>query len=108
MPYFFTKMITGKGPMVPVWPEDGSIIRPIFLLSKEEKEDKLKAFVDYFSSKEVGEILSHNGKFPSTNIDLVNGLEKNQKFMWLGWDFINNNDIGSLIKKCEDIFNRSI
>jgi len=25
--------------------------------------------------------------------------------MWLGWDYIKNNDIGSLIKKCEKIFN---
>ncbi|OLS01514.1 ABC transporter substrate-binding protein [Tissierella creatinophila] len=108
MPYFFTKMITGKGPMVPIWPEDGAVISPIFLLSKKEKEEKLKPFVDFFASKEVGEILSHNGKFPSTNPEVENGLEDNQKFMWIGWDFINNNDIGSLIKRCEDIFNSSI
>ena len=108
MPYFFTKMITGKGPMVPVWPEDGAIISPIFLLSKQEKEEKLKPFVDYFSSQEVGEILSHNGKFPSTNIDVDNKLSEDQEFMWLGWDFIRNNDIGALIRKCEKIFNSSI
>lgn len=108
MPYFFTKMITGKGPMVPVWPEDGAIISPIFLLSKQEKEEELKPFVDYFSSREVGEILSHNGKFPSTNIDVDNKLSEDQEFMWLGWDFIKNNDIGALIRKCEKIFNSSI
>lgn len=108
MPYFFTKMITGKGPMVPVWPEDGAIISPIFLLSKQEKEEKLKPFVDYFSSQEVGEILSHNGKFPSTNIDVDNKLSGDQEFMWLGWDFIKNHDIGALIRKCEKIFNSSI
>lgn len=28
--------------------------------------------------------------------------------MWLGWDFINSNNIGGLIKKCEAIFNKSI
>ena len=108
MPYFFTKMITGKGPMVPVWPEDGAIISPIFLLSKQEKEEELKPFVDYFSSREVGEILSHNGKFPSTNIDVDNKLSEDQEFMWLGWDFIKNNDIGALIRKCEKIFNSNI
>ena len=108
MPYFFTKMITGKGPMVPVWPEDGAVISPIFLLSKKEKEEKLQPFVDFFASKEVGELLSHNGKFPSTNPEVENGLDSSQNFMWIGWDFINNNDIGSLLKKCEDIFNSSI
>lgn len=108
MPYFFTKMITGKGPMVPVWPEDGAVISPIFLLSKKEKEEKLQPFVDFFASKEVGELLSHNGKFPSTNPEVENSLDTNQNFMWIGWDFINNNDIGSLLRKCEDVFNSSI
>ncbi len=108
MPYFFTKMITGKGPMVPVWPKDGSIISPIFLLSKNAKREKIKPFVDFFASKEVGELLSGNGKFPSTNPQVDNELNEDQKFMWLGWDYINNHDIGRLIKKCEKIFNESI
>ena len=108
MPYFFTKMITGKGPMVPIWPKDGSIISPIFLLSKNSKGEQVQPFVDFFASKEVGEILSHNGKFPSTNPEVANNLTPDQKFMWLGWDFINNNDIGSLIKKCEALFNEAI
>lgn len=108
MPYFFTKMISGTGPMVPVWPEDGAIISPIFLLSKAEKEEKVRPLVDFFASKEVGQILSNNGRFPSTNPQVDNELSEDQKFMWLGWDYINSNDIGSLIVKCEKIFNESI
>ena len=108
MPYFFTKMIKGDGPMLPIWPKDGSIISPIFLLSKNSKKEQVEPFVDFFASKEVGEILSHNGRFPSTNPEVENNLTSEQKFMWLGWDFINSNDIGPLIKKCEKIFNESI
>lgn len=108
MPYFFTKMISGKGPMVPIWPEDGAIISPIFLLSKAEKSEKVKPIVDFFSSEEVGKILSNNGRFPSTNPRVDNELDEDQKFMWLGWDYINSNDIGSLIVKCEKLFNESI
>lgn len=108
MPYFFTKMLTKNGPMTPIWPKDGSIISPIFLLSKNSKKDKIKPFVDYFASKEVGDILSGNGRFPSTNPQVDNNLNEDQKFMWLGWDYINNHDIGRLIEKCEKIFNESI
>jgi ABC-type Fe3+ transport system substrate-binding protein len=108
MPYFFTKMITGNGPMVPIWPKDGSIISPIFLLTKNSKKEQIKPFVDFFASKEVGEILSHNGRFPSTNPEVENNLSEEQKFMWLGWDFIKSHDIGELIKECERIFNESI
>lgn len=108
MPYFFTNMIRENDPMVPVWPEDGAIISPIFMLSKSEKSEKLKPLVDFFASKEVGEILSHNGRFPSVNPEVDNKLDETQKFMWVGWDFINSNDIGKLIASCEDIFNRSV
>src|SRR5690606_20894647 len=50
MPYFFTKMTRKDGPMEAVWPEDGAIISPIFLLTKKSKKDKLKPFVDFFAS----------------------------------------------------------
>ena len=108
MPYFFTKMVRSQSPLQSVWPEDGAIISPIFLLAKKTNKEKVKPFVDFFYSKEIGEIFSSNGKFPSTNPYIDNGLEENQKFMWLGWDFINNNDIGNLIKHCEDIFKAAI
>ena len=72
MPYFFTKMVKRGGPMIAVWPKDGAIISPIFMLTKKEKKNKLKPLVDFFASKEVGEILSHNGKFPSINPNVNN------------------------------------
>ncbi|QZY53969.1 ABC transporter substrate-binding protein [Crassaminicella profunda] len=108
MPYFFTKMTKRGGPMRAVWPKDGAIISPIFLLSKKEKKEKLKPIVDFFASKEIGEILSHNGKFPSVNPNVDNMISKEHKYMWIGWDYIKNNDIGKLIKKCEKLFNESI
>lgn len=108
MPYFFTKMTKRGGPMVAVWPADGAIMSPIFLLSKASKKSKLKPFVDLFASKEVGEILSHNGRFPSTNPEVDNMIPKDQKYMWLGWDYIKENDIGKLIVECERIFNQAI
>lgn len=108
MPYFFTKLIMENDPMLPVWPKDGAIISPIFLLSKNSKKDKIKPFVDFFASKEIGEILSHDGRFPSTNPEVDNRLSEDQKFMWLGWDYINSHDIGQMIKDIEKLFNESI
>lgn len=108
MPYFFTKMIKKEGPMVPVWPKDGAIISPIFMLSKKNKKEKIKPIIDFFASKEVGEILSHNGKFPSVNPEVNNMITKENKYMWLGWDYIKEHDISRLIKQCEDIFNDAV
>lgn len=106
MPYFFTKMVKEGGTMQAVWPDDGAIISPIFMLAKKEKQSRLQPVIDYFASKEVGEILAHQGLFPSVHPEVDNKLPENSNWMWLGWDYIYNNDIHSLIQHCETIFNR--
>lgn len=103
MPYFFTKMIKEDGPMIPIWPEDGAIISPIFMLTKKEKEEKIKKIVNYLAGEEVGKIFSHQGLFPTVNPNVDNRLE-NKKFMWCGWDYIHNNNIGEILEKCKSIF----
>jgi ABC-type Fe3+ transport system substrate-binding protein len=105
MPYFFTKMIVPGSPMKAVWPSDGAIISPIFMLSKAAKQKELQPLVDYFCSLEVGEILSYKGKFPSVHPELDNQLGDNHPYLWLGWDYIESKDIGQLIRHCEEIFN---
>ena len=104
MPYFFTKMVKEGGTMAAVWPEDGAIISPIFMLSKKDKIDKLQPLIDFFASKVVGEVLSHNGLFPSVNPEVDNRIERSNKYMWLGWDYIYSNDIAALIEHCEKTF----
>lgn len=103
MPYFFTKMALPGSVMQAVWPEDGAIISPIFMLSKTNKQQILKPITDFFFSKEVGEILAHRGLFPSTHKDVDNYL-KNNTFKWIGWDYINNHDIGAILKECLNRF----
>jgi ABC-type Fe3+ transport system substrate-binding protein len=103
MPYFFTKMTGHGGPMVAQWPEDGAALSPIFMLTKKEKEKELKPLADFFAGEEIGKILSHQGLFPSVNPNVDNNLE-GKKFMWVGWDYIKKNDIGKLLKHCEELF----
>jgi ABC-type Fe3+ transport system substrate-binding protein len=105
MPYFFTKMVKESGAMTAVWPQDGAIISPIFMLTKKSKIDKLQPIIDFFASREVGEILAHKGLFPSTHPEVDNRLPAENRFMWLGWDYIYNHDIGQLIDTCDSIFN---
>jgi ABC-type Fe3+ transport system substrate-binding protein len=105
MPYFFTKMVHERSPMKAIWPEDGAIISPIFMLSKKSKKDSLQAIVDFFASKEVGEILSHNGRFPSVHPQVDNRIALENTYQWLGWDFIQAHDIGELIDECMHAFN---
>ena len=107
MPYFFTRMTKDGGTMIPVWPEDGAIISPVFMLTKREKVDKMHDLIDFFSSKAVGEILSHKGFFPSVNPEVVNGTPEGKKYLWIGWDYIYNNNLQEQMHHCEDLFNKA-
>jgi ABC-type Fe3+ transport system substrate-binding protein len=108
MPYFFTKMTKNGGPMVAVWPEDGAIISPIFMITKSGKKDQLQPIVDFMTSKEVGEILSHQGLFPCVHPEVNNNVPITNSYMWLGWDYINNVDMGPLIKSLGAIFHENV
>ncbi len=108
MPYFFTRMVKAGGPMTAVWPEDGAIVSPIFMLSKKEKINLLQPVVDFFASETVGKVLSHSGLFPSVHPNIDNRIPKENKLMWLGWNYIYENNIAELIHHCEKIFESSI
>ena len=94
--------------MTAVWPEDGAIISPLFMLAKADRLDKLQEIIDFFASKETGEILSHQGLFPSTHPEVDNRLSENNTFSWLGWDYIYSIDIAETIQTCENLFNESM
>lgn len=107
MPYFFTKMIKENSSMIAVWPEDGAAVSPIFMLTKENKKDKIKKIAEFLSGEKVGKILSHQGLFPSVNPNVNNNLE-DKKFLWVGWDYIHENNIGEILKECKELFFRNV
>lgn len=103
IPYFFSKMAAMANDLKIVWPTDGAVLSPIFMLVKENDKD-VKTFAEFFASGGVAEILSHRGLFPSTCTDIDNRLPKGADFMWPGWDFIYSHDISELIEYTEGIF----
>ena len=107
MPYFFTRMTKEGGTMIPVWPEDGAIISPVFMLTKAEKLKEMESLIDFLSSKAVGEILSHKGFFPSVNPEVENLTPRDKKYLWIGWDYICNNNLQEQMHHCEDLFNKA-
>lgn len=104
IPYFFSKMAQFNPDSEIVWPQDGAVISPIFMLTKKDGPEGTARLGEFFAGKEVGEILSHRGLFPSCHPDVVNSVPKDSPFMWLGWDFIKDNDLGELIPHVNEIF----
>lgn len=107
-PYFFSKMIRDNSPLKAVWPRDGAIIAPIFMLVKKETESLSKPFADFFLSEATGTIFAQSGFLPSTNPSVDNRLDSGKKFLWAGWDFIYRNDIGSLLQRIRADFSGTV
>lgn len=108
MPYFFTRMARRFPHFEFVWPADGAIISPIFMLTKKDSFPAIQPLVDFFASRETGEIFAHQGLFPSVRPDIDNRLPEGVKFMWPGWEFLRKEDPGKLLEKLIDKFNNSI
>ena len=101
-PYFFTTMIKDENLEV-IWPEDGAIISPIFMITRKNIVN-VNQVSEFFNSEKIGSIFSFNGNFPTTNAKIDNNLNSSYKYMWTGWDFIYNNDIEELINEFSEMF----
>ncbi|MCI5996697.1 MAG: ABC transporter substrate-binding protein [Peptoniphilaceae bacterium] len=106
-PYFFTQMIGKNSALKVIWPQDGALVSPIFLVAKKDKKN-IETIIDFFTNVETGNILSANGKFPTTIYGVDNNLDESQNFLFCGWDFIHSNNIMDILRKCENIFNSEI
>jgi ABC-type Fe3+ transport system substrate-binding protein len=101
MPYFFAKKI--KSPNVElVWPTDGAITSPVFMLVKKEALDKHRALLNFLLSKEMGDMLVDR-HFPSIHPDVDNSSFP-APVKWLGWDFLGKHDVGKLKNEIQDVF----
>jgi ABC-type Fe3+ transport system substrate-binding protein len=108
MPYFFTKMAKRFPHMEFIWPEEGAIVSPIFMLTKKEKIEQMQPLIDLMASKKMGKIFAKQGLFPSVLPEVDNELPKNAQFMWPGWHFLRENNPGKLLTDLEAEFNNAV
>lgn len=104
IPYFFSRMAGMVKSLEIVWPEDGAIISPIFMLAKKDKQAKLQPIADFLYSKEVGEILTNKGLFPSLNPAVENQLPEQHPWQWVGWDYLYSHDVAAQIRYTVGLF----
>lgn len=104
MPYFFTKMAKAGGPMHAIWPSDGAIISPIFAVGKTHKSAEFAKLSAFLGGDKLASILSHQGLFPSLHPQIDNGISSDKQYMWLGWDYINANNLNQEFEACKVVF----
>ncbi|ADU67254.1 Domain of unknown function DUF1858 [Desulfurispirillum indicum S5] len=108
MPYFFTRMLRQNSSARSIWPEDGAIISPVFMLVKKERLELTRPVADFLASPEMGSILTNQGLFPSLHPDVKNVLPENPRWKWIGWDYLHDNDVAALLKHALKIFEDTV
>ena len=102
MPLFFAKMIPKQERVAIIWPKDGALANPVTILIKTEALAAQQEIVDFFAGDELSQLLASVQMIPGFAKGQENGDD--QKLYWIGWDFINSNDLGQLVPWLNNIF----
>jgi len=103
MPLFFANNIKNRENVTIVWPTDGALVSPVTMLIKTDKREELRFLIDFLTGPEVAAICA-GAAFPAVHPDVDNHLPENATFKWIGWDFVKNQDLKSLIGITNCIF----
>jgi ABC-type Fe3+ transport system substrate-binding protein len=102
LPWVFAMACKWRECVEVVWPEDGAIISPMFLIAKKNKLEEMSLIVRTVMGKGFGEITARMYHL-TANANVSNGLDPGMKIKWLGWDFVRNNDIDKLKMQLQKI-----
>lgn len=94
MPFFFHDKIVNKSKVRMIWPEEGAIPSPVFLLAKRSAQEEHRPLLDFLLSKDMSDLFTGRG-FPFSHPD-SHVLLPSQKLFWVGWDFLYNADVGQI------------
>lgn len=84
MPLANAMMIVNRKPIEIIWPKEGALATPIYMLVKKEKVEELKDYIKYIIGEDFEKLLNKNHFY-----SIYNKLD-DKKLKWLGWQYIND------------------
>jgi ABC-type Fe3+ transport system substrate-binding protein len=106
MPLFFANNIKNRENVTIVWPSDGALVSPVTMLVKADRRDELAHLLDFLTGPEVARICA-GAAFPAVHPEVDNHLPGHATFKWIGWDFVKNHDLKTLIGVTNAIFRQA-
>lgn len=106
MPFFFYDKIAHQSNVAMVWPSEGAIPSPVFLLAKRSALNTYSGLLDFLVSQAMGELFSGRGFpfcHPGTHAQLPG-----EKLFWVGWDFLHHSDVGSAKDSIQQTFRAAL
>lgn len=102
LPYFYARMLQRPGVHV-VWPKEGALLNPIFLLAKKGCGPESRALLEFLSGPETAAAFGCAGFF-STAAGADAALPAHDTFNWIGWDYLYTNDMGEKVQRLNTVF----
>jgi len=94
IPAFFAESTQQPEYIRVVWPEDGAAASPLYFLAKKNGHDRLAELLAFFSAGFAS--IESAAWFAPMDACAPARLPAEAKLKWVGWDFIENNDINAL------------
>lgn len=88
-----------------VWPLDGALTTPIYLLVKKTALENYKMIIDFVTGSDYGQKSADN-YFPVLNPEVDNKLPPGATFKWLGWDYIKAHPMDVLVEYVIKVFRK--
>lgn len=86
-----------------IWPRDGALTTPGYILAKNGSEMDYEPFIDFITGPDYGQKSADN-YFPVLNAAVRNKIPEGSGLKWLGWDFIRANPIEKLMEHVKEVF----
>lgn len=103
MPLFFAQNLRHRAGIEVVWPEDGALVSPVTMLVKTEKLEPLADLISFLAGPEVAAICA-GACFPALHPEVDNRLPEGARFKWIGWEYLEQNDLRELIPRANRLF----
>ncbi|WP_168205927.1 ABC transporter substrate-binding protein [Geobacter sp. FeAm09] len=91
VPLFFARTAKSQDDMEIVWPREGALAAPLFMLAKERSRERLADVTDFFDGAGVAHICS-GAFFPALHPQAPAVGSVNAPINWFGWQYLRDND----------------
>lgn len=102
-PWFFAKCCPDEENFMVIWPEDGALFYPLFLLARKGLPQPVKELVNYITGPRFGACCAH-GFCPSLHSQADNHLPKNAAFAQPVFRAVRKYDLEELKGRLRQIF----
>jgi hypothetical protein len=101
--WFFAQAAPKRDEIEIVWPEDGALLCPLYVLAKRDMRAAGRAALGFLFGREWGQVMA-DAWFAHVNAEVLHRAPPGARFRWVGWDYLYEMDFTTRIRGIERIF----